>query len=638
MVNREEGETPMAKIEKCILTLLALLMMSLPTLAQDSQAREGLRSSGSQVTISLTEGGIRLAALGSFGKMRLEVFNADSVSLYNSDFRTATVQDWPLEDKDGQRLADGTYLCVVTVRDLSGRLSTKQGSVVVKGGQPSLQMTDTVETSVVAQDKSLAPVTDRTDSPITLLGNDGNQGQVVNTRGALTFRLGDFFGGKDKELMRLTPEGNLGIGTSKPEFKLDVAGTIRAREGFIFRDGSTLNINDKGALTLSGSNGKRDLVLPGGGFITPNVLSTVNKLAKFTDTAGTVGDSAVASEVNGDTLDVAGRVTLSGNKTLSTPLAPMLGVNTTINNTALAGMALSVRGASFTGTGDLPTGLDVAPTFAPSGNISVAQGFVAAAFAAPPSGVTITDQIGGNSAIVYTNVTGAVTNGTSFNVGAPFVLGALRPTTQSGLRIRNQGIGGTPFSYGLYVDSQAGSTNSYAAIFAGGNVGIGTTTPQSPLDINGNLNVTGNATISGNIAAKYQDIAEWTVARTPLPSGTVVILDTLRPNAVMASNKPYDLRVAGVVSAQPGVSLGEAGPNKVLVATTGRVKVKVDANRAPIHIGDLLVSSNTPGVAMKSQSFRVNGKIMHRPGTIIGKALEPLAQGKGEILVLLSLQ
>jgi len=29
---------------------------------------------------------------------------------------------------------------------------------------------------------------------------------------------------------------------------------------------------------------------------------------------------------------------------------------------------------------------------------------------------------------------------------------------------------------------------------------------------------------------------------------------------------------------------------------------------------------------------------MHRPGTLIGKALEPLEKGQGEILVLLSLQ
>src|SRR5438046_10502349 len=96
--------------------------------------------------------------------------------------------------------------------------------------------------------------------------------------------------------------------------------------------------------------------------------------------------------------------------------------------------------------------------------------------------------------------------------------------------------------------------------------------------------------------------------------------------------------VAGVVSTQPGVIFGEGGPNRVLVATTGRVKVKVNANRYPIHIGDLLVTSDVPGVAMKSKPFRIHGQSMHRPGTIIGKALESLNSGEGTILVLLSLQ
>jgi len=75
-----------------------------------------------------------------------------------------------------------------------------------------------------------------------------------------------------------------------------------------------------------------------------------------------------------------------------------------------------------------------------------------------------------------------------------------------------------------------------------------------------------------------------------------------------------------------------------MVATTGRVKVKVDASRHPIRIGDLLVSSGKPGVAMRSRPIRAGGALLHRPGTIIGKALEPLAKGEGEILVLLSLQ
>ncbi|HKO42430.1 MAG TPA: hypothetical protein VJU84_04020, partial [Pyrinomonadaceae bacterium] len=175
-------------------------------------------------------------------------------------------------------------------------------------------------------------------------------------------------------------------------------------------------------------------------------------------------------------------------------------------------------------------------------------------------------------------------------------------------------------------------------ILSGGNVGIGTTTPTAKLDVGGDLNVTGNAVISGNIAAKYQDVAEWVEARQPMAPGTVVSLDTTRTDAVTPSRHAYDSLIAGVVSAQPGVILGEAGAQKVMVAMSGRVPVKVDAGRYPIRIGDLLVASNRPGVAMRSRPIRVGGKLIHRPGTIIGKALEPLAKGRGEILVLLSPQ
>lgn len=88
----------------------------------------------------------------------------------------------------------------------------------------------------------------------------------------------------------------------------------------------------------------------------------------------------------------------------------------------------------------------------------------------------------------------------------------------------------------------------------------------------------------------------------------------------------------------PGITLCESGDGKVLLATTGRVRVKVDASRGAIQIGDLLVTSDVPGVAMKSEPVEFAGRKMHMPGTIIGKELEPLAKGKGEMLVLLSLQ
>lgn len=63
-----------------------------------------------------------------------------------------------------------------------------------------------------------------------------------------------------------------------------------------------------------------------------------------------------------------------------------------------------------------------------------------------------------------------------------------------------------------------------------------------------------------------------------------------------------------------------------------------DASRHPVHVGDLLVTSERPGVAMVSEPVMVGDVKMHRPSTLVGKALEPLGAGRGEILVLLSLQ
>jgi hypothetical protein len=165
-----------------------------------------------------------------------------------------------------------------------------------------------------------------------------------------------------------------------------------------------------------------------------------------------------------------------------------------------------------------------------------------------------------------------------------------------------------------------------------GNVGVGTAAPTT------RLHVAGDIRVDGNINAKYQDVAEWVPSTQKLQAGTVVVLDPERANHVLASRGSYDTAVAGVISEKPGLSLGEAGEGKALVATTGRVKVRVDATRAPIKIGDLIVTSDVEGVAMKSEPVLLGGRRMHAPGTIIGKALEPLAAGTGEILVLLSLQ
>jgi hypothetical protein len=181
---------------------------------------------------------------------------------------------------------------------------------------------------------------------------------------------------------------------------------------------------------------------------------------------------------------------------------------------------------------------------------------------------------------------------------------------------------------GLYTNSSA----PQLLLTTAGNVGIGTLTPGAM------LHVAGNVRVDGNIAAKYQDVAEWVPAASELAPGTVVVLGGTKPNEVTASDKAYDTRVAGVVSDKPGLILGEGGDNQVKVAHIGRVKVKVDASYGAVHIGDLLVTSSTPGYSMRSQPVTIGSATIHQPGTLIGKALEPLDNGQGEVLVLLTLQ
>ena len=187
-----------------------------------------------------------------------------------------------------------------------------------------------------------------------------------------------------------------------------------------------------------------------------------------------------------------------------------------------------------------------------------------------------------------------------------------------------------------FAPSTAGGGNTYAlpalAITSAGGVVIGAPATGYALDVAGSIHATGTVT------ATFQDLAEWVPSSGEIAAGTVVIVSESVGNTVVPSTTAYDTRVAGVVSPAPGLLLGTESPSKSKIATSGRVKVRVDASKGAIHLGDLLVTSDTPGTAMKSEPLDVGGVKIHRPGTLIGKALEPMAKGQGEILVLLSLQ
>ncbi|MFH1684023.1 MAG: hypothetical protein ABIA67_03990 [Candidatus Margulisiibacteriota bacterium] len=129
------------------------------------------------------------------------------------------------------------------------------------------------------------------------------------------------------------------------------------------------------------------------------------------------------------------------------------------------------------------------------------------------------------------------------------------------------------------------------------------------------------------------DLAENIETNDPgLIAGDVVIIDPGDKNKVKLSNKPYDTLAAGIISTDPDYTMGANIKDGKPVALAGRVPCKVSAENGPIEIGDLLTTSSTPGHAMK-----VTDK-MKAIGAMVGKALEPLASGKGKIMVLVTLQ
>lgn len=145
------------------------------------------------------------------------------------------------------------------------------------------------------------------------------------------------------------------------------------------------------------------------------------------------------------------------------------------------------------------------------------------------------------------------------------------------------------------------------------------------------LQITGGADLSEQFHINGSESA--------IQPGMVVCIDAENPGQLTPSRQAYDRRVAGIVSGaggvDPGMLMAQEGSlaaGKHPVALTGRVYCWVDASRSPVRCGDTLTTSNTPGHAMAVTDFA------RAHGAILGKAMTALPEGKGLVLVLVSLQ
>lgn len=168
----------------------------------------------------------------------------------------------------------------------------------------------------------------------------------------------------------------------------------------------------------------------------------------------------------------------------------------------------------------------------------------------------------------------------------------------------------------------------------------------SSLELDGDYAATGRSRIivdelqikGGADFAEYFDVKS--DDNVPILPGMLVSIDDTEEGKMIVSNKPYDKKVAGVISGangiKPGMMMGHKGTianGKEPVALTGRVYVKAEALGGDIKPGDMLTTSSTPGFAMKVTNFK------KATGAIIGKSMGIMQAGtQGFLLVLLNMQ
>ncbi|MFT4023212.1 MAG: hypothetical protein QM664_05440 [Flavihumibacter sp.] len=153
---------------------------------------------------------------------------------------------------------------------------------------------------------------------------------------------------------------------------------------------------------------------------------------------------------------------------------------------------------------------------------------------------------------------------------------------------------------------------------------------------------TGEGRFNGGYVAGGADLAEHFAVDGSLRSyepGDVLEISTSDDRTVVKSSKPYSTLVAGVYATKPGMLLTERHVNEDLsesgvpMGVIGVIPTKVTVEGGIIKRGDLLVTSSTPGAAMKADPDKV------KVGQVIGKALADFnGTGTGLIKVLVSVK
>jgi len=222
--------------------------------------------------------------------------------------------------------------------------------------------------------------------------------------------------------------------------------------------------------------------------------------------------------------------------------------------------------------------------------------------------------------------------------GGGGVLGDTQATTDFSTGVHGEAHGTTGGAVAVF--GLAHSPDGSAGLFenqAGGTILFGNIGGPNLFRVDG----TGPVFADGGFQPSGADFAESVVVagdRNKYAAGDLLVIDPTGSSRVALAQQPYSTLVAGIYSTKPGLlgttrKVDESAPqNEIPLAVVGIVPCKVTAENGPIQIGDLLVTSSTPGHAMKGTD---RNRML---GAVVGKALEALPRGSGVIQVLVTLQ
>ena len=263
----------------------------------------------------------------------------------------------------------------------------------------------------------------------------GNLGDV---NGDLRFATG-LAGTAVDPAMVIRSSGNVGIGTTTPTYDLDI--TKAPANGFVL-----LNVKNTNAGTNAGA-----------GYITYNDANNWAEMTLGSSTATTT----TFGLTNANFANFLTSTTMAIGNSSANPI--IFGTNNVERMRLLNTGSLKITGTSITSPGIWMEG-------------------------------TITDAAGGIDGILSRGTLTPTANNIWM---APFVtnLGTVNTGTFTGLTFygaflegsswAKSGTGTITNGYGLYVTAPTIATSNYAAVFSGGNVGVGVTSPATKLDVSG---------------------------------------------------------------------------------------------------------------------------------------------------------